>query len=79
MGISFTFVTVLSTIVVNYGYDALETVLNGGIFEGTQGLLANCWRRIITLIVVVVFVVAIVPSLVVPKDMDIKKAESTAD
>ena len=36
MGVSFTFVTVLSTIAVNYGYPAvIGAVLIGGIFEGT--------------------------------------------
>lgn len=50
MGVSFTFVTVLSTIAANYGYPAVVgAVLIGGIFEGTLGLLAKYWRRIITL------------------------------
>ncbi len=42
MGVSFTFVTVLSTIAVNYGYPTvIGAVLVGGIFEGTLGLLAK--------------------------------------
>jgi len=39
MGVSFTFVTVLSTVSANYGYPAVVgAVLIGGIFEGTLGL-----------------------------------------
>ena len=38
MGVSFTFVTVLSTIAANYGYPTvIGAVLVGGIFEGTLG------------------------------------------
>lgn len=38
MGVSFTFVTVLSTISANYGYPAvIGAVLIGGLFEGTLG------------------------------------------
>lgn len=52
MGVSFTFVTVLSTVAVNYGYPAVVgAVLIGGIFEGTLGLFAKYWRKIITPIV----------------------------
>lgn len=52
MGVSFTFVTVLSTVAANYGYPAVVgAVLVGGIFEGTLGLLAKYWRKIITPIV----------------------------
>lgn len=52
MGVSFTFVTVLSTVAVNYGYPAvIGAVLVGGIFEGTLGLLAKYWRKIISPIV----------------------------
>lgn len=52
MGVSFTFVTVLSTIAVNYGYPAvMGAVLIGGIFEGTLGLFAKYWRKIISPIV----------------------------
>ena len=39
MGVSFTFVAVLSTVATNYGYPAvIGAVLIGGIFEGTIGL-----------------------------------------
>lgn len=52
MGVSFTFVTVLSTIATNYGYPTVVgAVLVGGIFEGTLGLLAKYWRKIISPIV----------------------------
>lgn len=60
MGVSFTFVTVLSTVAVNYGYPAvIGAVLVGGIFEGTLGLLAKYWRRIISPIVAASVVTAI--------------------
>lgn len=60
MGVSFTFVTVLSTIAVNYGYPAvIGAVLAGGIFEGTLGLLAKYWRKIISPIVAASVVTAI--------------------
>lgn len=52
MGVSFTFVTVLSTVAANYGYPAvIGTVIIGGIFEGVLGLLAKYWRKIIAPIV----------------------------
>lgn len=60
MGVSFTFVTVLSTVAVNYGYPAvIGAVLVGGIFEGTLGLLAKYWRRIVAPIVAASVVTAI--------------------
>lgn len=60
MGVSFTFVTVLSTIAVNYGYPTvIGAVLVGGLFEGTLGLLAKYWRRIISPIVAASVVTAI--------------------
>ena len=60
MGVSFTFVTVLSTVAVNYGYPAvIGAVLVGGIFEGTLGLLAKYWRKIIAPIVAASVVTAI--------------------
>lgn len=60
MGVSFTFVTVLSTISANYGYPAvIGAVLIGGIFEGTLGLLAKYWRKLITPIVAASVVTAI--------------------
>ncbi|MDO5551920.1 MAG: nucleobase:cation symporter-2 family protein, partial [Lachnospiraceae bacterium] len=60
MGVSFTFVTVLSTISANYGYPAvIGAVLIGGIFEGTLGLMAKYWRKLITPIVAASVVTAI--------------------
>ena len=60
MGVSFTFVTVLSTISANYGYPAVVgAVLVGGLFEGTLGLMAKYWRKIITPIVAASVVTAI--------------------
>ncbi|MEY8387566.1 nucleobase:cation symporter-2 family protein [Oscillospiraceae bacterium 38-13] len=60
MGVSFTFVAVLSTIVANYGYASMVgAVLVGGLMEGTLGLLAKYWRRIITPIVAASVVTAI--------------------
>ncbi len=60
MGVSFTFVTVLSTVAINYGYPAvIGAVLVGGIFEGTLGLLAKYWRKIIAPIVAASVVTAI--------------------
>ena len=52
MGVSFTFVTVLCTVAVNYGYPAvIGAVICGGIFEGLLGLLAKYWRKIIAPVV----------------------------
>lgn len=60
MGVSFTFVTVLSTVAVNYGYPTvIGAVLVGGIFEGTLGLLAKYWRKLISPIVAASVVTAI--------------------
>ena len=60
MGVSFTFVTVLSTIAANYGYPTVTgAVLVGGIFEGTLGLLAKYWRKIISPVVAASVVTAI--------------------
>ena len=60
MGVSFTFVTVLSTISANYGYPAvIGAVLIGGLFEGTLGLFAKYWRKIISPIVAASVVIAI--------------------
>lgn len=60
MGVSFTFVTVLSTISANYGYPAVVgAVLVGGFVEGTLGLMAKYWRKIITPIVAASVVTAI--------------------
>ena len=64
MGVSFTFVTVLSTIAANYGYPTVVgVVLVGGIFEGTLGLFAKYWRKIISPIVAASVVTAIGLSL----------------
>lgn len=52
MGVSFTFVTILSYVGTQYGYGAVVgSVIVGGIFEGTLGLFAKYWRRIITPVV----------------------------
>ena len=52
MGVSFTFVTVLSTVAANYGYPAvIGAVFVGGILEGILGLFAKYWRKIISPIV----------------------------
>lgn len=64
MGVSFTFVTVLGAIATNYGYPAvMGAVIVGGIFEGTLGLLAKYWRKIITPIVAATVVTSIGLSL----------------
>ena len=64
MGVSFTFVTVLSTVAANYGYPAvIGAVICGGIFEGVVGLFANYWRKIIAPIVAASVVTAIGYSL----------------
>lgn len=52
MGVSFTFVTILSYIGTQYGYPTVVgAVIVGGIFEGTIGLFAKYWRIIITPVV----------------------------
>ena len=64
MGVSFTFVTVLSAVAVNYGYPAvIGAVICGGIFEGTLGLFAKYWRKIISPIVAATVVTSIGYSL----------------
>ena len=64
MGVSFTFVTILSTVAANYGYSAvIGAVICGGIFEGTIGLFAKYWRKIIAPIVAASVVTAIGYSL----------------
>ena len=64
MGVSFTFVTVLSTVAVNYGYPAvIGAVICGGIFEGVIGLFAKYWRKFISPIVAASVVTAIGYSL----------------
>ena len=60
MGVSFTFVTVLSTISANYGYPAvIGAVLIGGLFEGTLGLFVKYCRNLISPIVAASVVTAI--------------------
>mgnify|MGYP004456299785 FL=1 len=60
MGVSFTFVTILSTIGANYGYPTvIGCVMIGGIFEGTLGLFAKYWRKLISPIVAACVVTAI--------------------
>lgn len=60
MGVSFTFVTILSTIAANYGYPTvIGCVMIGGIFEGTFGLFAKYWRKLISPIVAACVVTAI--------------------
>ena len=64
MGVSFTFVSILCYVSATYGYGAaVGAVLVGGIFEGTLGLLARFWRRIITPIVAAIVVTTIGYSL----------------
>lgn len=60
MGVSFTFVTILSSIAANYGYPSMiGAVLVGGIFEGSLGLLARYWKHFIAPIVSATVVTAI--------------------
>ncbi len=60
MGISFTFVTVLTGIVVTYGMGtAIGAIIVGGCIEGVLGLFAKYWRKLITPIVSAVVVTSI--------------------
>ena len=60
MGVSFTFVTILSTVAINHGYPAvIGAVICGGVFEGIIGLFAKYWRKIISPVVSASVVVAI--------------------
>ena len=64
MGVSFTFVTVLSTVAASYGYPAvIGAVICGGVFEGVIGLFARYWRKIIAPVVATSVVIAIGYSL----------------
>ncbi|MFR3627638.1 MAG: uracil-xanthine permease family protein [Lachnospiraceae bacterium] len=64
MGVSFTFVTVLSTVAASYGYPAvIGAVICGGVFEGVIGLFARYWRKIIAPVVASSVVIAIGYSL----------------
>lgn len=60
MGVSFTFVAILSYVGATYGYpSAIGAILVGGVFEGVLGLLAKYWKKIITPIVAVSVVTSI--------------------
>lgn len=60
MGISFTFVSVMCYIGSQYGYEtAIGAIIIGGIVEGTLGLFAKYWRRIISPIVAACVVTSI--------------------
>ncbi|MEG1992662.1 MAG: nucleobase:cation symporter-2 family protein [Acetivibrio sp.] len=49
MGVSFTFVTILCYVGGTFGYPAaIGAILVGGIIEGTLGLFAKYWRKIIS-------------------------------
>ena len=64
MGVSFTFVTSLSYVGSTYGYETMVgAVLVGGFVEGTLGLLAKYWKKIITPVVAASVVTAIGYSL----------------
>lgn len=64
MGVSFTFVAVLSSISAAYGYPAvIGAVLVGGLIEGTLGLMVKNWRKLIPPIVSASVVTAIGYSL----------------
>ena len=60
MGISFTFVSVACTVGAQYGYNAIVgAVIVGGFIEGTIGLFAKYWTKLITPIVSASVVTAI--------------------
>lgn len=60
MGVSFTFVGALTSVAINNGYSAVVgAVLVGGLIEGTIGLFAKYWRKIISPIVAATVVTAI--------------------
>ncbi len=60
MGISFTFVSILCFIAIEYGYNAVVgAVLIGGLVEGVLGLFAKYWRKVITPVVAASVVTAI--------------------
>ena len=64
MGVSFTFVTILTYVGGSYGYGAIVgAVLVGGLIEGCLGLLAKYWRRIVTPVVAATVVTTIGYSL----------------
>ena len=52
MGISFTFVSIFCVIGLEYGYGSVVgAILVGGLVEGTLGLFAKYWRKIVSPIV----------------------------
>ena len=52
MGVSFTFVAILTYVGATYGYaSAMGAVLIGGLIESCLGLLTRYWKKIITPIV----------------------------
>lgn len=60
MGISFTFVSALCSIAATRGYSVvIGTILVGGCIEGTLGLLAKYWRKLISPVVAACVVTAI--------------------
>ena len=60
MGVSFTFVTILSYVGATYGYPtAVGAILIGGILEGFLGLFARHWRKFVSPIVSASVVTAI--------------------
>jgi NCS2 family nucleobase:cation symporter-2 len=60
MGVSFTFVAILSYIAATYGYAyVMGAVLIGGLIEGSLGLLAKYWKRFISPVVSASVVLAI--------------------
>lgn len=64
MGVSFTFVAVLSAVSASYGYPAvIGAVLIGGLVEGTLGLMVKNWSKLIPPIVSASVVTAIGYSL----------------
>lgn len=60
MGVSFTFVSILCFVGATFGYNAVVgAVIVGGIIEGTLGLFAKYWRKIISPVVAACVVTAI--------------------
>ncbi len=60
MGVSFTFVGILSYIAATYGYaTVVGAIMIGGLLEGSIGLLAKHWRRFISPVVSSCVVLAI--------------------
>lgn len=60
MGVSFTFVTILSYVGSTYGYPtAVGAMIVGGLIEGCLGLCAGYWRKIVTPVVAASVVTAI--------------------